>query len=134
MDEFELSVDLQASPQEVYRMWLDSDGHAALIGGAAEVGSGVGESFSIWDGYITGHTLALDPPRRIVQAWRTSEFPQGAPDSRLEVRLEQAPVGCRMVLSHSEIPQGQGPQYEAGWKEHYFGPMQEYFSRRGATG
>ena len=72
--------------------------------------------------------LELDPPRRIVQSWRTTEFPEGSPDSRLEVLLEPDGAGTRLTLVHTEIPDGQGARYEEGWKENYFTPMKAYFS------
>jgi uncharacterized protein YndB with AHSA1/START domain len=129
-DRFQISTTLPAAPERVYRAWLDSAEHAAIIGGAAQIAPGTGGEFSIWDGYITGRTLELEPPRRIVQAWRASEFPDGAPDSRLELTLEPAGQGARLTLFHSNIPDGHGRQYEEGWKEHYFGPMLTYFSDR----
>jgi activator of HSP90 ATPase len=63
-----------------------------------------------------------------VQAWRTSEFPANAPDSRLEVILDPAPGGTMLTLNHSNIPDGQGERYQHGWVENYFEPMREYFT------
>jgi uncharacterized protein YndB with AHSA1/START domain len=127
-DRFEIATTLPAKVEKVYRAWLDAGEHAAFIGGAAEISPVEGGEYDIWDGYITGRTLRLDPPHRILQSWRTNEFPEGSPDSLLEVRLEPDGTGTRLTLVHSEIPDGQGPQYEEGWKEHYFTPMQAYFS------
>ena len=127
-DRFEISTTLPAKVEAVYRGWLDPVEHAAFVGGAAAIAPGVGGAYDIWDGYITGRTLELDPPRRIVQSWRTTEFPEGSPDSHLEVSLEPDGSATRLTLVHSEIPHGQGPQYEEGWKEHYFTPMKAYFS------
>ena len=129
MDQLELATTLAAPPQVVYRAWLDSAEHAAFVGAQAEIEAGVGGEFRMWDGYITGRTLALEPPHRIVQAWRTTEFPEGSPDSQLEVRLEPEGKGTRITIVHSEIPAGQGSEYEEGWKENYFEPMRAYFSK-----
>jgi uncharacterized protein YndB with AHSA1/START domain len=129
MDEIEMTTTLPAPPEAVYRAWLDSSEHAAFVGAQAEIEAIVGGKFSMWDGYITGRNLSLDPPRRIVQAWRTTEFPEGSPDSRLEVRLEPDGDGTRVTLVHTDLPPGQGVQYEAGWKDNYFEPMKVYFSR-----
>ena len=63
-----------------------------------------------------------------MQAWRTTEFPDEAPDSRLEVWLEEDDRGVQIRLVHSEIPDGQGEDYRQGWDEYYFAPMQEYYS------
>ncbi|MBI5566248.1 MAG: SRPBCC domain-containing protein, partial [Chloroflexi bacterium] len=82
-DSFELSIVLPASPARVYAAWLSSDEHAAMTGasargsagGSADIEPHVGGTHSAWDGYITGITLELEPDRRIVQTWRTIEFP-----------------------------------------------------------
>lgn len=129
-DRFETSTTLAARPEEVYRAWLDPRAHAAFVGSTADIDPGIGGTFEIFDGYISGSTLFLEPPRRIVQAWRTTEFPEGSPDSRLEILVTPEGAGTRLTLVHTEIPDGQGPRYEAGWEEHYFAPMREYFARR----
>ena len=74
--------------------------------------------------------MALGPNRRIVQTWRSSEFPDDAPDSQIEVLLEDAEGGAAtmITLRHTEIPDGQGESYKQGWDESYFTPMNEYFS------
>jgi uncharacterized protein YndB with AHSA1/START domain len=87
-DSFRVSAVLPTSPQEVYDAWLDGDQHGAYTGAEAAIEPGIGGAFSAWDGYISGTTLELEPPGRIVQAWRTTEFPPGSPDSRLEILLE----------------------------------------------
>jgi uncharacterized protein YndB with AHSA1/START domain len=131
-DSFEISITLPASPARVYAAWLSSDEHAAMTGasagGSADIDPRVGGAYSAWDGYITGTTLELEIDRRIVQAWRTTEFPVDSPDSRLEIVLDAISAGTRLTLKHSDMPTGQGASYETGWIENYFEPMQDYFS------
>jgi hypothetical protein len=86
-----------------------------------------GGSFTAWNGYISGKHLVLEPGKRIVQTWRTTEFPNGAPDSTLEIRLSKAGKGARLALLQSDIPDGQSDQYAEGWVSHYFDPMTAYF-------
>ena len=99
-----------------------------MTGGASQIDPVVGGKFSAWDGYITGTTLELEPYRRIVQSWRTVEFPADAPDSRLEILLEENAGETRLTLKHSHVPAGQGAAYESGWMSNYFDPMKDYFS------
>lgn len=124
-----LEILLPASPQEVYSAWMDSYEHSACTGGEAEIDPQVGGKFTAWDGYISGETLALEPHERILQSWRTTEFPANAPDSQIELKLAALGRQCLLTLTHTQIPQGQGSQYESGWKEYYFEPMTEYFTR-----
>ncbi len=118
-----------ASPREIYDSWLSS-AHGKMVGSTATVDPRVGGAFTAWDGYIKGTTLELEPYRRIVQAWRTTEFSAAHPDSRLELMLEQVEGGTRLTIRHIEIPEGQAASLEQGWIDHYFRPMKEYFARR----
>jgi uncharacterized protein YndB with AHSA1/START domain len=125
--EFTISDVLPATPDAVYDAWMSDDGHSGMTGAVAEIDPRVGAEFTAWDGYITGRTLALDPGRRIVQAWRTSEFEGGDPDSQIEVLLAAVPYGTEITLCHTAIPDGQSG-YEQGWHDNYFDPMRAYFA------
>lgn len=122
--EFEVSGVVPEPPEEIYRAWLDSEGHSRMTGSPAEAGAEVGDRFSAWDGYISGRNLMLDPGKRIVQAWRTTEFAPADEDSLLEISLEPVSGGTRVTIHHSNLP-ADGMQYRQGWVDYYFGPMQE---------
>lgn len=124
---------IHASPDRIYQAWLDSEEHSRFTGGKASVESGIGGKFTAWDGYIQGTHLELEPGRRIVQSWRTTEFPSDSGDSRVEIHFEPVEEGTRIVLFHSDIPTGQGSQYEQGWKEHYLEALARYFANQGAA-
>jgi uncharacterized protein YndB with AHSA1/START domain len=127
---FKLSTVLPAPPAAIYRAWLDPREHAAFTGGGPATSQPrVGGAFSAWDGYIFGTYLAFKPGERIVQAWRTTDFPPGVPDSRVEVLLAPARGGTRLTLVHAQIPAGQEADYESGWSAFYFRPMKKYFAQ-----
>ncbi len=130
---FEISTVLPANPARIYAAWLDSEQHSAMTGGASEIDPRAGGVYHAWDGYISGVTLELEPNRRIVQSWRTVEFPFDDPDSRLEIMLGAVEEGTRLTLKHSAIPAGQGDSYKSGWVDNYFEPMQRYFSQGQST-
>jgi uncharacterized protein YndB with AHSA1/START domain len=126
-ESFTISTLIPATPLRVYEAWLDGREHGAFTGGKAEVEPGIGGAFTAWDGYIRGRTLELAEGQRILQSWRTTEFPIGSEDSLLELLLEEAPGGTRITLRHTGIPEGQGASYQEGWGEHYFDRMKRYF-------
>ena len=126
---FTISAVIPARASAIYKAWLNSNGHAAMTGSPAKVSGKVGGKFSAWDGYIFGTTLELDPGRRIVQAWRTSEFPDEAPDSNLEIVLEEVKGGTKVTLTHRDMPEDQVTSYRQGWEDFYFKPMKEYFGK-----
>src|SRR6266849_5821913 len=127
-ESIQVSGGVRAPPDRIYEAWLDSAEHSAMTGGRATIDANVGGRFTAWDGYIEGATLELEPGRRILQRWRTSEFPPGAADSLVEIRLEPLEEGTRIIFLHSEIPEGQRTKYEQGWREHYLDPMDRYFA------
>ena len=127
MDSFTVSTVLPATPEQIFKTWLSSEGHSQMTGSQAEVEGGSGGAFKAWDGYIWGRTLETEPNRRILQAWRTSEFPEDRLDSHVEILLEEVADGTKITLNHTEIPDGQGDGYKQGWEDFYFTPMRFYF-------
>jgi activator of HSP90 ATPase len=127
---FTISDIIPAKASEIYDAWLNSKGHAAMTGSAAQVDGTVGGKFTAWDGYISGTTLDLKPGQRIVQAWRTSEFPHDAPDSRIEILFEEVEAATKLTFIHNNIPEDQVESYRQGWDDFYYKPMKEYFGRR----
>ena len=98
-----------------------------MTGSSAKVNGRTGGKFTAWDGYIFGTTLELTLDQRIVQAWRTSEFPDDAPDSYVEIFLEEVKGGTKITLIHTNMPVDQVDSYRQGWEDFYFKPMREYF-------
>ena len=127
---FSISVNLDAAPNKLYEAWLSSREHGNFIGDTARIAAKVGGKFSVWDGYITGKTMELEPSKRIVQSWRTTEFSDDDPDSVIEIIITKTKTGSKLTINHSNLPQGQAPEYKQGWKEYYFEPMKEYFKNK----
>ncbi|MHA1577110.1 MAG: SRPBCC domain-containing protein [Candidatus Thorarchaeota archaeon] len=127
LEKLKLTVVLPVEPAEVYSAWLDSKSHSAMTGSEAKIESKIGGKFTAWDEYIEGTTAEMEQDRRIVQRWRTTEFPTGSSDSIVEIIFEAVVKGTKLTLIHTEIPEGQGDTYKQGWKDYYFTPMKSYF-------
>ncbi len=125
----EVSGVVPATPEQIYDAWLDAVAHAAMTGGSAATVEGreVGGRFTAGDGYMWGSHLALERGRRIVQSWRSKDFPAEAPDSRLEVLLEASEGGTWITIRHHEVPEGQGAMLREGWETYYLEPMRRHF-------
>lgn len=126
---YKISAVIPATPAEIYKAWLSTKGHTAMTGSTAKVDGRIGGKFTAWDGYIFGSTLELIADQFIVQAWRTSEFPDEAPDSLVEISLKEVKGGTKITLSHTQIPEGQEDSYRQGWDDFYFTPMLAYFTK-----
>ena len=123
-----VSALIPARPEAVYDAWLSSEQHARMTGGGAHIEAHVGGAHRAWDDYITGKTLELVPGKRIVQSWRTLEFPAESGDSQIAVTFADEGGHARVTIAHTDIPEGQGARYQSGWDTHYFDPMIAYFS------
>ncbi len=126
--EFTLKTRIPAKPSEVYSSWLNSETHSRMTGGEAEISAEIGASFTAWDGYIEGVNIELEPDKRIVQSWRTSEFEDNEEDSLVEILFEELNNNTELTLIHSNLSES-GEHYKKGWEEHYFEPMIDYFKK-----
>ena len=96
---------ISAKPVEIYDALLNEQKHSAFTGAKATCDRRVGGKFTAWDGYITGKNVKLENGRRIIQEWKTSEWPQGYPPSLIEFtfkpkaggknRAPPSPWSCR---------------------------------------
>jgi len=60
--EFSVSDLIPASAQAIYDAWLSSSGHENITGGQkAQISAQEGAAFTVWNGYITGRNLKLEP-------------------------------------------------------------------------
>ncbi len=118
-----------ATPEMLYKAWLDSKMHSEMTGAPADCSSKVMGSFTAWDGYVSGYNQSLEPYKKIVQSWRTTDFSDDDADSTLTIEFSATNKGCLLTLTHQHIPDGQ-PDYKKGWKEYYFKPMKQYFKKK----
>jgi activator of HSP90 ATPase len=126
----EVSTIFPVAQKQLYHAWLDSKEHTLFTGSEAKIDPRVGGAFTAWEGYIWGTTLELEPYHRILQDWRTTEFPEESPNSTLEILLDEVEGGTRITLKHSNIPEGQAENYKQGWLDFYFEPMSAYYSAK----
>ena len=124
--EFTLKTKIDASAKDIYSTWLDSDGHTKMTGGSATISDKIQDNFTAWDGYIEGKNLALEPYKKILQSWRTSQFEENEEDSQIEILLNEMDGQTELTLIHSNVPES-GSHYVEGWENHYFQPMKAYF-------
>jgi uncharacterized protein YndB with AHSA1/START domain len=126
-ESLKFSVDLPVSPERVFRAWMDSYEHSRFTGSPAQIDAKKGGKYTAGDGYIEGETQLLSPFDRIVQTWRTKDFPAESPDSTVEIKLESTCLGSQFILNHTGIPDGQSKQYLENWETFYLRPLLAYF-------
>lgn len=121
------TVRIPAPPSKVYEALVKARLHAAFTGAEATGRAQVGGRFTAWDGYISGVHRELVPGQRIVQEWQTTEWPDGAPASRVEVTLSAVSGGTSLRIVHSGVPADQADALRQGWIDFYWTPLAAYF-------
>jgi activator of HSP90 ATPase len=129
-ESLELSIKLNETAEQLYKDWLDTKAHSCFTGSPAKIDASVKGRFTAWDGYISGTNIKLEPFKRIVQSWRTTEFDEKDQDSTLEIHFEAIGNKTILTLKHKNIPEGQGDDYRKGWMEFYFNPMKAYYNNK----
>ena len=119
-----------AKPIEVYEALIDAKKHAQFTGSKATSDAKAGGRFTSWDGYISGTNLKLKPGRRIVQEWKTTEWPENYPPSIVEFTLKETRNGTKLTMVHSNVPAEQVESYRQGWIDFYWTPLKRYFQRK----
>ena len=71
------TVLIRATPKHVYDALMNQKKHTQFTGEPARIRAKAGAAFTCYGGYINGVTLELEPARRIVQAWRSRDWPSG---------------------------------------------------------
>jgi activator of HSP90 ATPase len=120
---------IPAKPVDVYDAFLDAKKHAAFTGSKASCSARVGGRFTAWDGYISGKNLKLEKGKRIMQEWRTTEWPRGYPPSILELTFREIKGGTELTMIHSRVPAEQTASYKQGWIDAYWKPLKQYFKK-----
>ncbi len=118
---------IPASPTDIYDALLDARTHSEFTGARATCERWVGGQFTAWDGYISGTNLKLENSRRIIQEWRTTEWPNGYGPSTLEFTLKPKGKGTEISLVQKNVPVDQAADYQRGWIEHYWRPLRRFF-------
>jgi activator of HSP90 ATPase len=121
---------LPATPVEIYDAFLNAEKHSAFTGAKATCDRRVGGKFTAWDGYISGTNLKLENGRRILQEWKTTEWPKGYTPSMLEFTFTATKKGTEVKMVQKNVPAEQAGNYKQGWMDYYWTPLRKYFKNK----
>jgi uncharacterized protein YndB with AHSA1/START domain len=132
-DTIHQEVDFSAAPQRVYEALVNANEFSEFAaqsgdftGHSATIDSAEGGAFILFDGHITGRNVELKPGKRIVQAWRTADWPEGI-YSVIKFELTPQGSGTHLVFDQVGYPRKWHDVLSGGWKSHYWDPMIKYF-------
>lgn len=126
----EQSVQLPASPDALYDMYLDPREHAAITGSpVVRIAPVEGAEFWAFDGRIHGRILALSPGRQIVQSWRSFEWRPEDLDGTLILAFSPAPGGGRIESALVNAPDHLFEKLVSNWPMRYWEPWLAYLAQ-----
>jgi activator of HSP90 ATPase len=123
------SVRLNAPPATIYWMLMDSRRHTAFTGAPAKIDPRVGGRIQAWGPHIRGVNVEIKPNKRIVQAWRTENWPKGH-YSIASFELARAKGGTKLTFTQTGVPAKYAASINAGWKGHYWDLLKKALERR----
>jgi activator of HSP90 ATPase len=118
-------VDFRATPPRIYEALLNSRQFTAITGEPAKIDPAPGGAFSLFGNRITGRNVELAPNLRIVQAWRSESWEPGV-YSIVRFQLRNHGPQTRLLLDQAGFPEGEYDSLSAGWKAHYWDPLERY--------
>ena len=122
-------ITIAAAPARVYAALMEERRHAEFTGAAARISRKAGGAVSCYGGYITGFNLELVPSRRIVQAWRSRDWPAGT-FSVVTFALSRGPRGgTRLSFTQTGVPASDCRDKGEGWRTHYWKPHKAYLEK-----
>jgi activator of HSP90 ATPase len=120
-------IDLNASPERIFHVLLDSKEFAAFTGMPATIDPSAGGTFNTFGGLIEGRNIEIIPNSRIVQAWRPSYWTP-AVYTVVHFELKASASGTTLVLDHTGFPEGEFDHLDPGWYMRYWDPLKKYLA------
>ena len=117
-----------APPRQVYAALMNEKNHAAFTGAEARIASEVGGRFSVQGGFITGFNVELAVAKRIVQAWRSRNWPIGAWSIVTFELSRQGKERTRVTFTQYGVPDKFHAQISDGWRVHYWEPLRKWLA------
>ena len=116
-------VHFKAPPEKIYDVLADSRRRTEVTGLKAVLSDKVGGKFSTEGGQVTGVNVDLVPGRRLVQAWRREDFPEGIYSMAAITLAPTSSGGTELVLTHRGVPKHLLDQIEDYWRRVCWAPM-----------
>ena len=129
MSDIHQEVTFKAKPARIYEALMDSREHEAFTAnGAAQVSRDAGGAFSCHGGHIEERNIELLPNKRIIQAWRAKNWPEGI-YSIVRFELKGEDGGTRLIFDQTGAPEDQREMLESGWHKRYWEPLAAYLAK-----
>ena len=122
-------VVIKGSPKVVYNILLSSKKFSEMTGGRkAKISKDEGGKASLFGDAIQARNIELVPGKRVVQAWRSADWPEGLYSI---VRFELTAEGANTKIAFDQVghPADAAAHLEKGWHQMYWDPMSKMLEK-----
>jgi len=121
-------VTINAAPDAVYEILTRAERFAQMTGGReAHIDAEAGGAVSLFGGAISARNIELVRDARVVQAWRSNDWPEGV-YSIVKFELADAGGKTRLTFDQAGHPDAATEMLEGGWHQMYWEPMNALFA------
>ena len=115
-------------PSEIYESLIDSEKHSAFTGDKAIISAKEGGKFTAYGDYIEGTNIKLIKNKKIVQKWRTSDWPKDH-YSIITFEIKEKDGETELIFTQKGIPENSDVS-EKAWTRYYWNPLRDFLKRK----
>ena len=118
-------ISISAPPAAVFKTLTDSSRFEKMTGGRkADISNAAGGASTMFGGDIIAVNVEIIPGKRLVQAWRSQNWPEGV-YSIVRFSLEPQGKGAKLTFDQAGYPDGAHDMLSGGWHKMYWEPMEK---------
>ncbi|CAI8011645.1 Activator of 90 kDa heat shock protein ATPase homolog 1 [Geodia barretti] len=124
--QIKMTESFMTSIEELYNTLTTQQLVATFTNSSTKLEAKKGGLYSLLDGLISGQYMELEKPHKIVKTWREKSWPD-AHYSTVTIELNQEQDCAKLVLLHTNVPEGVAERTKLGWKTHIFERIKSVF-------
>jgi len=114
-----MTVDFSARCSDIYETLLDSQRVQAFTQSASNVSKEINKQYTLFGGSITVINIELVPNEKIVQKWRSADWPEGH-FSTVTMTFKNEDNGTKLYLKQINVPASDYQRTQANWHNFYW--------------
>jgi len=119
LSSFTLKEKFVCSRKDLFECLLLPNRVKAFAGGDAIISPEKGSKFRLFGGSVEGENLEVEEPKKIVQKWRFSSWPEGV-YSIVTIELEEKDGKTILKLEQTGVPEEDKERTENGWDANFW--------------
>jgi activator of HSP90 ATPase len=119
------TIRFQAPAAAIYEVLVRGELFAKMSGAPAQIDAAPQGEISLFGGYISGRNLELIPNKKLVQTWRSKDWPEEI-ESTVSFALAEDQGTTTLSFEHKGFPEDMAEHLEKGWHEKYWNPIRKF--------